>query len=282
MAQVIDGKGIAAGIRRELSEEVRRFRDEKRVVPKLCVVLVGEDPASQIYVRSKERACDSAGMEGETRRIPASIKQEQLIELVRSINNDKTVHGLLVQLPLPKGLDPIAVLDEISPEKDVDGLHPLNMGKLLRGEKPMHVPCTPQGIMELILSTGVEIKGKEAVVVGRSNIVGKPISLLLLGKHATVTICHSRTIDLGAVTRRADILVASVGSPHIIHGDMVREGAVVIDVGMNRLENKLVGDVDFDAAKEKAAFITPVPGGVGPMTIAMLLRNTLNAARAAS
>jgi methylenetetrahydrofolate dehydrogenase (NADP+)/methenyltetrahydrofolate cyclohydrolase len=282
MAQIIDGKGIAAGIRQELSEEVKSFREERKIVPKLCVVLVGEDPASQVYVRNKEKACVSVGMEGETRRIPASIKQAQLIELVRSINNDKNVHGLLVQLPLPKELDPIAVLDEISPEKDVDGLHPLNMGKLLRGERPMHVPCTPQGIMELILSTGIEIKGKEAVVVGRSNIVGKPISLLLLGKHATVTICHSRTRDLGEVTRRADILVASVGSPRIIQGDMVKEGAIVIDVGMNRLAEKLVGDVDFDAAKEKAAFITPVPGGVGPMTIAMLLRNTLNAARAAS
>ena len=281
MAQIIDGKGIAANVKKGLAEEVKMFREEKGIVPKLCVVLVGEDPASQVYVRNKEKACDAVGMEGETRRIPASIKQDQLIELVRSLNKDKSVHGLLVQLPLPKGLDPIAVLNEISPEKDVDGLHPTNMGKLLRGEKPMHIACTPQGIMELILSTGVEIKGKEAVVVGRSNIVGKPVALLLLEKHATVTICHSRTKDLGEVTRRADILVASVGSPRIVHGDMVKEGAIVIDVGVNRVENKLVGDVDFDGAKERASFITPVPGGVGPMTIAMLLKNTLNAAKAA-
>jgi methylenetetrahydrofolate dehydrogenase (NADP+)/methenyltetrahydrofolate cyclohydrolase len=281
MAQIIDGKGIAANIRQRLSDDVKKFHEEKGIIPKLCVVLVGDDPASQVYVRNKEKACDAVGMEGETRRIPASIKQDQLIEIVRALNKDKSVHGLLVQLPLPRGLDPIAVLNEISPEKDVDGLHPLNMGKLLRGEKPMHIACTPQGIIELILSTGVEIKSKEAVVVGRSNIVGKPIALLLLEKHATVTICHSRTRDLGDVTRRADILIASVGSPRIIHGNMVKEGAVVIDVGMNRLEDKLVGDVDFEGAKERAGFITPVPGGVGPMTIAMLLKNTLNAAKVA-
>jgi len=281
MVKIIDGKGIALKIREGLAEEVTKLKAAKGITPKLCVVLVGDDAASQVYVRSKEKACVAAGMEEETRRLPSTIKQKELEDIVRSLNKDESVHGILVQLPLPKGLDAISVLNQISPEKDVDGLHPLNMGKLLRGENPLFVPCTPQGIMDLILSTGIEIRGKEAVVVGRSNIVGKPIALLLLQKHATVTICHSRTKDLGEVVRRADILVASVGSPRIIHGNMIKEDAVVIDVGVNRVEGKLVGDVDFDAAKEKAAYITPVPGGVGPMTIAMLLKNTLKAAQKA-
>lgn len=279
MAEIIDGKSIAKRIRGEVAGGVEKLKNEKGITPKLCVVLVGEDPASQIYVRNKEKACAEAGIASETRRIPASIKEKELIDLIKALNKDASVHGILVQLPLPKGLDAIRVLNEISPDKDVDGLHPLNMGKLLKGEDPLFVPCTPQGILELILSTGTEIKGKEAVVVGRSNIVGKPVSLMLLQRHATVTICHSRTRDLGEETRRADILVATVGSPRIIHGDMVKGGAVVIDVGMNRLEGKLVGDVDFEAARGKAAFITPVPGGVGPMTIAMLLKNTLLAAQ---
>jgi methylenetetrahydrofolate dehydrogenase (NADP+)/methenyltetrahydrofolate cyclohydrolase len=279
MAEIIDGKAIAKRIRGEVASEVEKLKLMTRVPPKLCVVLVGEDPASQIYVRNKEKACAEVGIASETLRKPASIKEEQVIDLVRRLNKDKSVHGILVQLPLPKEIDPVKVLNEVSPAKDVDGLHPLNMGKLLRGEDPLFIPCTPQGIIELILSTGTEIKGKEAVVVGRSNIVGKPVSLLLLQRHATLTICHSRTQDLGAVTRRADILVASVGSPRIIHGDMVKEGAVVIDVGVNRVEGKLVGDVDFEAARDRAAFISPVPGGVGPMTIAMLLRNTLLAAQ---
>jgi len=279
MAQIIDGKGIAKKIRGEVAAEVAILREKKGVVPKLCVVLVGEDPASQVYVRNKEKACREAGIESETRRLPASVDEKELIDIVKSLNKDKNVDGVLVQLPLPKKIDAKKVLDEVVAEKDVDGLHPLNMGRLLKGEDPLFIPCTPQGIIELILSTGIEIKGKEAVVVGRSNIVGKPIALLLLQRHATVTLCHSRTRDLGEVCRRADILVASVGSPRIVHGDMVKEGAVVIDVGVNRVEGKLVGDVDFDAAKEKAAFITPVPGGVGPMTIAMLLKNTLLAAK---
>ncbi|NQT29938.1 MAG: bifunctional methylenetetrahydrofolate dehydrogenase/methenyltetrahydrofolate cyclohydrolase FolD [Candidatus Saganbacteria bacterium] len=280
-AKIIDGKVIAKRIRGEIAEEVRELKKEKGITPKLCVVLAGDDPASQVYVRGKERACAEVGIESDVRRLPPTVKQQELIGLVRNLNKDKSIHGLLVQLPLPKGIDPKPVLDEISAEKDVDGLHPLNMGKLLKGENPTFVSCTPQGIMELLLSTGVEIKGKEAVVVGRSNIVGKPIALLLLQKHATVTICHSRTQDLGEVIRRADILVASVGSPGIVHGDMVKEGAVVIDVGVNRVGDKLVGDVDFDSAKDRASYITPVPGGVGPMTIAMLLKNTLAAARKA-
>lgn len=275
MAEIIDGKAIAKRIRGEAAREVEKLKSISRIPPKLCVVLVGDDPASQIYVRNKEKACAEVGIASETLRNPASIKEEQVIDLVRRLNKDKSVHGILVQLPLPKEIDPVKVLNEISPSKDVDGLHPLNMGKLLRGEDPLFIPCTPQGIIELILSTGTEIRGKEAVVVGRSNIVGKPVSLLLLQRHATLTICHSRTQDLGVVTRRADILVASVGSPRVIHGDMVKEGAVVIDVGVNRVEGKLVGDVDFEEARDKAAFISPVPGGVGPMTIAMLLKNTL-------
>jgi methylenetetrahydrofolate dehydrogenase (NADP+)/methenyltetrahydrofolate cyclohydrolase len=279
MAEIIDGKGIAKRIRGEVAVAVEQLKSKKGIRPKLCVVLVGDDPASQIYVRGKEKACAEAGIVSDVHRLPSSIKQKELIELIKSLNKDKSVHGILVQLPLPKGLDPIAALNEISVEKDVDGLHPVNMGKLLRGEDPLFIPCTPQGIMELILSTGTEFKGKEAVVVGRSNIVGKPIALLLLQKHATVTICHSRTRDLGEVCRRADILVASVGSPRIIHGDMFKEGSIVIDVGVNRVEGKLVGDVDFDTAKAKSAYITPVPGGVGPMTIAMLLKNTLKAAK---
>ncbi|MEE8638433.1 MAG: bifunctional methylenetetrahydrofolate dehydrogenase/methenyltetrahydrofolate cyclohydrolase FolD [Candidatus Margulisiibacteriota bacterium] len=279
MAKIIDGKSIAMRIRGEVAGQLEKLKKEKNVTPRLCVVLVGDDPASQIYVRNKEKACAEVGIASETLRKPASIKEEQVIDLVRRLNKDKSVHGILVQLPLPKEIDPVKVLNEISPSKDVDGLHPLNMGKLLRGEDPLFIPCTPQGIIELILSTGTEIKGKEAVVVGRSNIVGKPVSLLLLQRHATLTICHSRTHDLGEVSRRADILVASVGSPRIIHGDMVKEGAVVIDVGVNRVEGKLIGDVDFEAAKTRAAFITPVPGGVGPMTIAMLLKNTLLAAK---
>ncbi len=278
MGQIIDGKGIAKGFRDQVAEGVKKLKAGRGVVPKLSVVLVGDDPGSQVYVRNKEKACADVGMLSEVHRFEGTIGQKELVALVRRLNNDKSVHGVLVQLPLPKNLDSVEVLNEISPAKDVDGLHPLNMGKLLRGEGPLFVPCTPQGIVELILSTGEEFKGKEAVVVGRSNIVGKPVALLLLQRHATVTICHSRTRDLGEVTRRADILVAAVGSPRIIHGDMVKGGAVVIDVGTNRVESKLVGDVDFDAVRDKASFITPVPGGVGPMTIAMLLKNTLAAA----
>lgn len=277
MAQIIDGKIIAKRIRDEVAAQVRGLSVKGKEIPKLAVVLAGDDPGSQIYVRNKEKACAEVGIPSEVRRIPASVKEKELIDVVRQLNRDRSVHGILVQLPLPRGVDEKNVLDEISPEKDVDGLHPLNMGKLLKGEDPLFVPCTPQGVMELILSTGIEIKGKEAVVVGRSNIVGKPVSILLLQNHATVTICHSRTRDLGEVTRRAEILVAAVGSPGIIHGEMIREGAVVIDVGMNRVGEKLAGDVDFETAKERAGFLTPVPGGVGPMTIAMLLRNTLKA-----
>ncbi|MBI5399694.1 bifunctional methylenetetrahydrofolate dehydrogenase/methenyltetrahydrofolate cyclohydrolase FolD [Candidatus Saganbacteria bacterium] len=279
MIKVIDGKGIAARIRGEVAQAVKEFKGERAVSPKLCVVLVGGDPASQVYVRNKEKACQEVGMIGEVYRLPATASQLQLNQLIRQLNADRSVHGILLQLPAPKGLDPISALDEISPDKDVDGLHPLNMGKLLRGEELLLAPCTPSGIMELIITTGISYEGAEAVVVGRSNIVGKPVALLLLQRHATVTICHSRTKDLADVCRRADILVAAVGSPGIIRGEMVKPGAVVIDVGTNRIGEKLVGDVEFESVKEVAGFITPVPGGVGPMTIAMLLKNTLQAAK---
>ena len=279
MAQVIDGKQVAASVRDVIRDEVKLFKSKIGVTPKLTVVLVGDDPASQVYVRNKERGCADVGMESEVRRLPAGTRQSELIDIVKQLNNDRSVHGILVQLPLPAGLDERVVLDEIDPRKDVDGLHPLNMGKLLKGDDSGFVACTPQGIIELILSTGTEIQGKEAVVVGRSNIVGKPVAILLMQRNATVTVCHSRTKDLGEVTRRADILVAAVGSPQIIHGTMIKPGALIIDVGTNRVGEKLVGDVDFQSALERAEFITPVPGGVGPMTIALLLRNTLKAAR---
>ena len=278
MAQIIDGKKIAEGIREEVAANVKKMLEKKGIKPKLCVVLVGEDPASQLYVRNKEKACAAVGIASETRRIPSSIKQEELVDLIKSLNSEKSIHGILVQLPLPNEIKEEEVINEILPEKDVDGLHPLNMGKLLKGEDPLFVPCTPQGIIELILSTGAEIKGKEAVVIGRSNIVGKPVAILLLQKHATVTICHSRTRELEKVTQRAEILIAAVGSPGIVHGSMVKEGAIVIDVGTNRVGDKLVGDVDYESAKTRASFLSPVPGGVGPMTIAMLLKNTLRAA----
>jgi methylenetetrahydrofolate dehydrogenase (NADP+) / methenyltetrahydrofolate cyclohydrolase len=279
MAQIIDGKMIAAKIREQLKIEVAKLVAERGVKPKLAVLLVGNDPASQIYVRNKERGCAEVGMSSEVLRLPSSTGQNELIEVVRKLNNDRSVHGVLVQLPLPAGTKEQPVLDEIDPRKDVDGLQPVNMGKLLKGDASGFIPCTPQGVIELILSTGEEISGKEAVVVGRSNIVGKPMALLLLQKNATVTICHSKTKDLGAMVGRADILVAAVGSPKLITGKMIKPGAVVIDVGTNRVNEKLVGDVDFETARERAGFITPVPGGVGPMTIALLLRNTLKAAR---
>lgn len=279
MAKIIDGKKIAQKIRNEVKQEAEKMAREKGIKPKLSVLLVGEDQASQIYVRNKEKACAEAGIETDTHRLPASYKENQLINLISELNMESKVSGILVQLPLPRGLDEKNILIKVFPQKDVDGIHIENLGKLFAGQEPYFYPCTPSGIIELILSTGIEIKGKEAVVVGRSNIVGKPTSILLLNRHATVTICHSRTQNLGAVTRRADILVAAIGKAKMITGDMIKTGAVVIDVGMNRLETGLVGDVDFESAQEVAGYITPVPGGVGPMTIAMLLRNTLTSAK---
>ena len=276
-ARIIDGKAISEQLRDKLREEVASL-SERGAKPCLAVIIVGEDPASKVYVRNKERACKQLGMDSILLRLPESTTQEELLGEVRRLNADRAVNGVLVQLPLPAHLDEQAVLREISPEKDVDGFHAVNAGRLMQGER-CTVACTPAGCLDLIRSTGVKIEGAEAVVVGRSNIVGKPMAMLLLQNNATVTICHSRTRNLAEVTRRADILVAAVGRPRMITGDMIKPGAVVIDVGINRVDGKLVGDVDFESAQEVAGWITPVPGGVGPMTITGLMRNTIAAPR---
>ena len=275
-ARILDGKVISASIRERVRAEVEQLKP-RGVVPGLAVVLVGENPASKVYVGQKEKACLSAGFASFLHKLPASTSQEELLELVGDLNRDPAVHGILVQLPLPPQIDPDTVISAIRPEKDVDGFHPINAGKLLAG-LPCIEPCTPKGVMRLIEETGITLEGKEAAVVGRSNIVGKPVSLMLLAKNATVTVCHSRTKDIADHLRRADVLVAAVGRPRFVTAEMVKEGAVVIDVGINRLEGGLVGDVDYDAVAEKASWITPVPGGVGPMTIAMLLQNTVDVA----
>ena len=272
----IDGKAMALAIREEIAAKVAGLK-ARGVTPGLAVILVGDDPASEIYVRNKSIACEKAGMHSETIRLLQETTQRQLEAEIDRLNRDPAIDGILVQLPLPRHLDERAALSAILPEKDVDGFHPVNAGRLLAGE-PTVVPCTPKGAMRLIRSTGVETDGKEAVVVGRSNIVGKPMALLLLQAGCTVTVCHSRTRDLGAVTRRADILVSAVGKAGVIRGDMVKPGAVVIDVGINRVDGKVTGDAAFDEVSEVAGWLTPVPGGVGPMTIAMLLENTLEAA----
>jgi methylenetetrahydrofolate dehydrogenase (NADP+)/methenyltetrahydrofolate cyclohydrolase len=278
MVSIIDGNKIAQDIRNEVRQSAISLKEQKGIIPGLAVVLVGEDPASQVYVGRKAKACAEVGFLSREYKLPAETDEEKLLKIIRKLNRDKLIHGILVQLPLPKHISTEKIIAAIDPRKDVDGFHPNNVGGLVTGS-PMFVPCTPRGIMELIARTGIDLKGKEAVVVGRSNIVGKPMALLLLAQHATVTICHSRTKDLPAVIRRADILIAAVGKAHMIKADMVKDGAIVIDVGVNRLENgKLAGDVDFNEVAPKASFITPVPGGVGPMTIAMLMKNTLDAA----
>lgn len=247
-------------------------------MPGLAVIIVGDDPASRVYVNNKKKACCELGILSEEYALPSETSEEELLALIDRLNEDKKISGILVQLPLPKGLDEEKVINRINPKKDVDAFHPVNVGKIMIGNYDF-VPCTPFGVMELIAESGIDISGKECVIVGRSNIVGKPMSMLLLHKHGTVTVCHSRTKDLARVTKRADILVVAVGIPEFITGDMIKEGAVVIDVGINRLENKkLVGDVEFESAEAVASAITPVPGGVGPMTIAMLMKNTLKAA----
>lgn len=279
-AQLLDGKLMSDELRVRIAERVAALK-EKGVTPGLAVILVGEDPASQIYVRNKEKGCEQVGMHSVAIRLPAETTQEELESRIRALNADASIHGILVQLPLPRHLDEAAALAVIVPEKDVDGFHVQNAGKLMSG-LPGVVACTPKGAMEMIRRSGVDLSGKEAVVVGRSNIVGKPMAMLLLQANCTVTMCHSRTADLAAHTRRADVLVAAVGKAKFITADMVKPGAIVIDVGINRnAEGKVVGDVDFDAVKEVASWITPVPGGVGRMTITMLLENTVEAAERA-
>ena len=276
-AQLLDGKVMSEALRGEIAVRVAALK-EKGVHPGLAVILVGEDPASQIYVRNKGIGCEQVGIHSVTIRMPETTTQEELESQIRALNADETIHGILVQLPLPKHLDEAAALAVIVPEKDVDGFHIQNAGKLLNGLNGV-IACTPKGALEMIRRTGVDLSGKEAVVVGRSNIVGKPMAMLLLQQNCTVTMCHSRTVDLAAHTRNADVLVAAVGKAKFITADMVKPGAIVIDVGINRLENgKVVGDVDFEGVKEVASWITPVPGGVGRMTITMLLENTVEAA----
>jgi methylenetetrahydrofolate dehydrogenase (NADP+) / methenyltetrahydrofolate cyclohydrolase len=285
-AALLDGKKLAETVRAEVKERVARFTNEHGRAPGLEVVLVGVDPASQVYTRNKEKAALEVGIRGKLHTLPETTTEEELLRLLEQLNLDDAIDGILVQLPLPKQIDERRVLDAIAPEKDVDGFHPVNVGLLASG-RPGLVPCTPRGCMKLLASAGVSLKGARAVVVGRSNIVGKPIAQLLLAEHATVTIAHSRTRDLPALCREADVLVAAVGRAEMIEGDWVKEGAVVLDVGINRIDTpdaekktKLVGDVAFAGAWERAGAITPVPGGVGPMTIACLLENTLLAAQA--
>ena len=288
-ATIIDGKAIAARLRAQIAQEVAERVASGLPRPGLATVLVGDNPASQIYVRMKHKACEQVGIRSFGRVLPATASQEEVEAVVEELNADPAVHGILVQLPLPPGLDEERVLGRIRLEKDVDGFHPLNIGRLAqKGREPLFVPCTPAGIMVLLEEAGVALEGARAVVLGRSNIVGMPVALLLLRRNATVTVCHSRTRDLPAVVREADVLIAAVGRPEMVRGDWVKPGAVVIDVGVNRVEDptakkgyRLVGDVAFDEVKEVAGALTPVPGGVGPMTIAMLLKNTLRAAKLA-
>ena len=281
MATIIDGRATSAAIREEIKKETAAFAASTGVTPGLAVVIVGDDPASAVYVRNKHKACLDVGMYSEVHRLPAETSEETLLSLIAEMNGNEKLHGILVQLPLPRHIDEKKVIDAIAPEKDVDAFHPQNVGKIMIGDYDF-LPCTPAGVMALLDAYGIEIAGKECVVIGRSNIVGKPQALLLLERNGTVTVCHSRTKDLATVTRRADILVAAVGKARFVTADMVKEGATVIDVGINRLpDGKLVGDIDFENVVDKVHAITPVPGGVGPMTITMLLKNTLTAARVA-
>jgi methylenetetrahydrofolate dehydrogenase (NADP+)/methenyltetrahydrofolate cyclohydrolase len=290
-AQIINGKQIAADMRAELKAEVAKLK-QQNIVPGLGVILVGEDPASQSYVLAKERACADMGIYSDDNHLPAETSQDELMALVDKMNKDPKINGILVQLPLPEGLDESQVLLAIDPAKDVDGFHPMNIGKMVVGERAF-VPCTPHGIVQLLIRSGVTIEGAEVVIVGRSNLVGKPLANMLIQKkpsaNATVTVCHTRTKDLSSHTKQADIVIAAAGRPNTVTAEMVKEGAVVIDVGVNRIEDstkkrgyRLVGDVDFEAVKEKASLISPVPGGVGPMTITMLLYNTVESARRAA
>lgn len=276
--KIIDGKDLAARLQEDLSKHVSVMKEHHGIVPGLAVILVGDNPASQVYVRNKERSALKVGFKSETRVLSDSISEEELIEVIESYNADDSIHGILVQLPLPKHINDTKIIMAIDPQKDVDGFHPLNTGHLWSG-RPIMVPCTPAGIMEMFSDYNISLEGKHAVIVGRSNIVGKPMAQLLLEKNATVTLAHSRTLDLQKVTKQADILIVAIGSSEFIKADYVKDGAVVIDVGMNRNEDgKLVGDVDFKEVAQKVSYITPVPGGVGPMTITMLLKQTYQAA----
>jgi methylenetetrahydrofolate dehydrogenase (NADP+) / methenyltetrahydrofolate cyclohydrolase len=281
-ARIIDGKSISAKLRSQVAIEVTQFTSQTGVVPHLAAVLIGDDPASAVYVRNKQRGCEQTGMKGTLHQLPASTSQSELLALVAALNADRTVHGILVQLPLPKQIDETSVLDAVSPLKDVDCFHPENVGRMMQG-RARFIPCTPHGCQVLLTESGVATSGAHAVVIGRSEIVGKPMASLLMqkgsGGDATVTVCHSRTKDIAAITRTADIIVAAIGKPRFVTAEMVKPGAAIIDVGINRIGDKLVGDVDYEPVREIAAAITPVPGGVGPMTIAMLLKNTLQAAR---
>lgn len=278
MAKLLSGKVVSARVKEELKSEVQELKNKGKQTG-LAVVLVGEDPASKVYVRNKEKACEEIGIYSEMHKLPEETTEEELLALINKLNNDEKIDGILVQLPLPEHLNDKVIINNIRPDKDVDAFHPVNVGKIMIGDFDF-LPCTPAGIMELIHESGVDVDGKNCVVIGRSNIVGKPMSMLLLHENGTVTTCHSHTKDLSEVTKQADILVAAVGIAKFVKADMVKSGAVVIDVGMDRDENgKLCGDVDFDSVEPVAGAITPVPGGVGPMTIAMLMRNTVTASK---
>ena len=281
-AQIIDGKAVADQMREEMKSEIAELKQKHGIIPGLTVILVGEDPASQVYVKNKKIGCEKVGIASFEHRLPADTPQDKLLKLIDELNADPKVHGILVQLPLPKHIDEKKVLNRIDPDKDVDGFHPVNVGRLMIGE-PIFLPCTPAGIQELLIRSGTQTEGADVVVVGRSNIVGKPIAMILVqkakGANATVTIVHTRSKNMAEHTRRADILIVAAGHAKAVTADMVKPGAVVIDVGVNRLETGLCGDVDFNAVKEVAGKITPVPGGVGPMTITMLLKNTIKAAK---
>lgn len=279
MAKILDGKAVSQRVKNALKDETEKFVEKYGIKPGLAVVIVGDDPASRVYVNSKKKACAEIGYYSEEHALPESTTEGELLSLVEKLNGDEKIHGILVQLPLPKHIDEEKIINAINPKKDVDAFHPVNVGKIMIGNFDF-LPCTPAGVMELINDAGIDLTGKNCVVVGRSNIVGKPQAMLLLHKNATVTICHSKTKNIKEITKNADVLVAAVGRAQMFDGDYIKDGAVVIDVGMNRLENKkLVGDVDFESAEKKASYITPVPGGVGPMTIAMLMKNTLTAAK---
>ena len=277
MYKLIDGKVISAAVKERVKAEVATLK-QQGITTGLAVIIVGEDPASKVYVNNKKKACEALGIISEEYALPETTTQEELLSLIDALNKKESINGILCQLPLPKHLDETAVINAILPEKDVDAFHPINVGKIMQGDFDF-VPCTPAGVMEMLAFEGIEISGKTCVVIGRSNIVGKPMAMLLLHKNGTVTICHSRTKNLKEVCQNADILVAAVGRPNFVTADMVKDGAVVIDVGINRVDGKLVGDVNFNDVCEKASYITPVPGGVGPMTIAMLMQNTLTAAK---